>query len=212
MSYATNKQSVINFFDFYVLKYIVTDLKVLDKISADEKGEGGCTIPQAVSTFAALDLIGYLTSSQTPPPIGMHFQEVLQDPAYFPEFILLANQEKFLNSFRDDFRSTMAHRFLLIQYDIHKSASETLLSEYAGRHIFNVSYFTKLVITAIEKIYSLIQSDQFIINGCAKDESVEKIKIRIDDLKHHASKHYKLLEGLPSLTSTPETTRSPSNL
>ena len=212
MSYDANKQSIIKFFDFYILKYIVTDLKVLDAISADIRGEGGCAIPQAISTFAALDLIGYLTSSQDPATIGMHFQEVLKDPAYFPELTLLANQEKFLNSFRDDFRSTMAHRFLLIQYDIYKSASETLLSESAGRHIFNVSYFTKLVIKAIEKIYSSIQTDQLIISGLSLEDSVEKIKIRIDDLNQHASKHYKLLEGLPLLPFTPETTRSPSNL
>mgnify|MGYP007097323165 FL=1 len=51
MSYLVNKAEVMEFFDNHIMKYIITDLEILNKIKADDSGIGGCAIPQALSTF-----------------------------------------------------------------------------------------------------------------------------------------------------------------
>ena len=60
MSYESNKGKVLDLLENHIIKYVVKDLEVLESIEPNPSGAGACAIPQAISTFAALDLIGYL--------------------------------------------------------------------------------------------------------------------------------------------------------
>lgn len=171
-------------------------------------GVGGCAIPQATSTFSALDLIGYLTHTEDGRTMKMSFTELLKNELYFPDFKDYSIHTKFFDSFRDDLRSIMVHRFSLTKYDIAKIETSSLFIEEDGRKIFNVSYFTKMTINAIKKIYQEIKDDTFIINGHSKEVTMEKIKNKIAELKDYNSINFEPLESLPTSTTSTETTSS----
>jgi hypothetical protein len=208
MSYENNKLDVLSLFDNHIIKYVVKDLLVLDSIKADDLGLGGCSIPQAISTFSALDFIGYLIHTENIKTIGMSFTELLKNELYFPDFKDYSIHEKFFHSFRDDIRSVMVHRFSLIKYDIAKIKTSNLFIKGHDVEIFNVSYFTKMTINAINKIYDDIKNDTFKIDGFSKEASMENIKNKILNLKIHNSYKINLLENEPTSTISLETTRS----
>jgi hypothetical protein len=208
MRYQADKISVLDFFENHILKYVVVDLEVLDKIKADSYGLGGCAIPQASSTFAALELMGYLIHPQDTKTVAMSFSDLLNNEKYFPEFKKYATQSNFLNSFRDNLRSIMVHRFSLVKYDISKTDDNHIFIEKDGRQIFNTSYFTKLTINTIKKIHIEIRNDAFFINGYSKEVTLEKMKNRIDKLKDFESENYVTLTDLPPSTTATETTSS----
>lgn len=183
MSYETNKAEVVKFFDDHILKYIITDLEVLDKIEANSDGIGGCAIPQAISTFSAIDLIGYLVHPQDLKTVGMSFTELLKNHLLFPDFLKFISHIDFFDSFRDDARSIMTHRFSMTRYAIGKIKGSDLFLDNGGIIVFNVSRFTEMAISAIQKVYNDLKNDEFIINGYTKGESVRKIKERIEKLK-----------------------------
>jgi hypothetical protein len=137
----------------------------------------------------------------------MSFTNLLNNEVYFPELKKYSKQTKFFDSFRDNLRSIMAHRFSLAKYDIAKTHDVHLFVEKSGRQIFNVSYFTKITIETIKKIYTEIRSDKFLIMGFSKQETMEKMKERIVKLKDYEGKIYVPLTDLPSTTTT-ETTSS----
>ncbi len=207
MSYEIDKAEVLDFFDNHIMKYIIVDLEVLDEIKAKSLGGGGCSIPQASSTFSALDLIGYLIHPQDLGTVSMSFSGLLKNESYFPEFSEYSTKEKFFNSFRDNIRSIMAHRFSLAKYDIAKTEDNYLFVEKSGRQIFNVSYFTKITIKAMKKIYEEIQNDQFFISTFSKKITMQKVKDRITKLKEFEGSVYVLLNDLP-ITTTTQTTCS----
>lgn len=208
MNYETDKAEVVNLFDHHILKYVVKDLEVLDNTKPDASGAGGCTIPQAASTFAALDLIGYLIHPQEQRTVKMSFGDLIKNDTYFPEFKEYLTQTKFIDSFRDNLRTMMVHRFSLAKYDIAKIEVDHLFIEKNGRQIFNASYFTKITLAVINKIYNQIKGDTFIINGRSKEESMEKIKERIISLRNYEGDHFTPLTNLPSLTTDTQTTSS----
>src|SRR5688572_3604781 len=144
MSYETNKAEVLALFDNHIIKYVIKDLEVLDSIEPDALGAGACAIPQAISTFAALDLIGYLIHPQDVKVVGMSFTDLLNNDTYFPEIKQYSSHANFFASFRDDLRSIMAHRFSLTKYDITKSNNGYLFVEDGGSHIFNTSHLTRI--------------------------------------------------------------------
>lgn len=207
MSYESDKKEVLDFFDNHILKYIIVDLEVLNEIKATRLGGGGCSIPQASSTFSALDLIGYLIHQQDITTVGMSFSSLLKNKVYFPEFSEYSTKAKFFDSFRDNFRSIMAHRFSLAKYDIAKTEDNYLFVEKTGRQIFNVSYFTKITIKAIKKIYEEIQNDQLVIPTFSKEKTMKKVKDRITKLKEFEGSVFVLLNDLPT-TATTQTTCS----
>lgn len=147
MSYDINKQEVLKLFDYHIMKYIIKDLEVLDSIISDNAGTGGCAIPQAISTFSALDLIGYLVHPQEIKPVGMSFSELLKNEIYFPGFKEYTCHINFLDSFRDNIRSIMVHRYSLVGYEITKNDTEQLFWNNGNNQTFNASYFTKMVTT-----------------------------------------------------------------
>lgn len=179
----------------------------MENIRANSFGEGGCAIPQASSTFAALDLLGYLIHPQDLKPVVMSFTDLLSDVKYFPEFKKYSTYSNFFDSFRDNLRSIMVHRFSLAKYDIAKTSEMHLFLEKNGRQIFNVSFFTKITIKAIEKIHAEIEDDSFTISGLSKDATMEKIKNRIIKLKDYEGKVNVSITNLPTTTTT-ETTSS----
>lgn len=208
MSYENNKSDVLNLFENHIIKYIIKDLEVLDSIKADEFGVGGCAIPQATSTFSALDLMGYLVHTEDRRAIQMSFTELLKNEFYFSDFKDYSTYTEFFDSFRDDLRSVMVHRFTLSKYDIGKIGKNNLFIEERSKTIFNVSYFTKMTIKAIKKIYQEIIDDTFIIQGYSKEVSMEKINNKIAELKNYNSPNFRLLEHLPTSTTCTETTSS----
>lgn len=208
MSYELDKREVENFFDNHIIKYIIVDLEVLDKIEADASGVGGCVIPLALSTFAALDLIGYLIHAQERKVVAMSFSDLLTNARYFPDFVQYTTQNSFFDSFRDNLRSIMAHRFSLAKYDIAKSPDPYLFFENNGRQIFNASYFTKITIDAIKKIHAEITSDTFIINGYSKEETMIKMKERIIKLKDFEGSVFVAIANLPITSTILQTTSS----
>jgi hypothetical protein len=214
MDYQECKNNVLAFFENHVYEYLIPDLEVLNNIQADANGRGGCTIPQAMTTFAAIDLFGFLID---PNPqsgkIKMHMMPFLKNPNLFPAMPYVQSAEDFFNSFRDDIRSVMSHRFFLINYDISKLGDEELIVENNGRRIFNVSKFTKLVIDGINKLYHDIKNDQFLMPGDQSNEmAVRRFLDRIELLKQQQSVYYQSAasEIYPTLSSTtvPQTTSS----
>ncbi len=208
MNYETDKYEVIKLFDNHIMKYIVKDLEVLDSLKPDSCGAGACTIPQAISTFAALDFVGYLTHPQDVKTVGMSFIELLKNDTYFTEFKQYMSHANFFDSFRDNLRSIMTHRFSLAKYDITKSNNRSLFFEEGGRQIFNTSYFTKMTLTVIRNIYQMITADSFIINGFTKEETMEKLRTRIEKLKAFDGNNFSPLSDVPISTTSTQTTRS----
>lgn len=102
----------------------------------------------------------------------------------------------------------MVHRFSLTKYDITKNKKKILFFERNGIQIFNVSYFTRIAIKAILKVHSDIQGDTFRINGCSRNESIEKLKDKINRLKSYEAESFLRLENIDTLTVTIETTHS----
>lgn len=208
MSYLVNKAEVMEFFDNHIMKYIITDLEILNKIKADDSGIGGCAIPQALSTFSALDLMGYLLHPQDIETNKMTFSDLLKNSKYFPEFETFSTKDNFILSFKDNLRNIIAHRFSLAKYDITKSDENLLFFEYKGQQTFNVSYLTKITINFIRRIRDEIYNDQLNINGYSKDITLEKIKNKISKLKNFEGKNYEHLNNLSISTVTTDTTSS----
>ena len=198
----------MEFFDNHIMKYIITDLEILNKIKADDSGIGGCAIPQALSTFSALDLMGYLLHPQYIETNKMTFSDLLKNSKYFPEFETFSTKDNFILSFKDNLRNIIAHRFSLSKYDITKSDENHLFFEYKGQQTFNVSYLTKITINFIRRIRDEIYNDQLNINGYSKDITLEKIKNKINKLKNFEGKNYEHLNNLSISTVTTDTTSS----
>jgi hypothetical protein len=59
----TKKERVLSFFDVEIGQFILGDLDVLAHIRPHPSTQlGGCTVPQAMLIFAALDLLGFLVN------------------------------------------------------------------------------------------------------------------------------------------------------
>lgn len=207
MSFESNKVAVLDLFENHIIKYIVKDLEVLDSIKPDASGAGGCAIPQASATFSALDLMGYLTHPQELNVVNMSFSNLLGDSRYFPTIQHLINQTGFLEMIRDNVRSIMSHRFSLSTFDITKGDNSDLFFEEGGRVIFNTSHLTTLTISVIQNIYQSIVDNTFTINGYTNEESIAKMKVKIDNLKTYVSGGF-TFRGLPISSTTTETTSS----
>jgi len=208
MSFESNKAEVIELFENHILKYIVKDLKVLDGIKADESGAGGCAIPQATAAFSALDLMGYLTNPQEVRPVEMRIKDFLGNPLYFPTIQHLVTQSGFLDFIRDNVRSIMAHRFALSIFDITKEDNGHLFYQEGNKYIFSARHLTHLTISAINHVYQSIQTDSFRINGFTNEESIEKMKTKVDKLKSYIGTDFTGLSGLFVSTTTTQTTSS----
>jgi hypothetical protein len=189
------------------MKYVVSDLEVLDAIRANSDGIGGCAIPQAVSTFAALDLLGYLISPQEIGAVKMHFVEILKNENLFPQFKDIEKHDSFFESFRDDIRSVMTHRYSLTQYDITKSNQNVLFYSDSEKTVFNVSYFTKGIVNAIRKIYLELTNDNLTITGNNKEQTMQKLYEKVLKLRTYRSAHYQDTH-FSSLADPPQTTQS----
>lgn len=210
----SNKKEVLDFFENHIIKYVVKDLEILNKIEADGEGVGGCAIPQASSTFSALDLIGYLIHPQDEiRPVKMSFSDLLKKEKYFPELSDYKSNEPFFNSIRDYIRTYLAHRYLMTKYDVAKIDIDKLFIVNKGRIVFNVAFFTKITVKAIKEICSDITNDLFVINDYSNEKSIKMVKERLDKLKSYdfEGKNNVELTDLTTSTVTFETTKSLSD-
>ena len=205
-----NKKEVLDFFENHIIKYVATDLEKLNEIEADGEGVGGCAIPQASSTFSALDLIGYLIHPEDREAVGMSFSDLLKNKIYFPELSNFELLENFFESFRNNVRTILAHRYLMTKYDVAKINIDELFINYEGRVVFNVAFFTKISIKAIKKIYCDIKKGEFKIDSYSNEESIKMVKEKLDKLKSFdfKGKYNVALTGLTISTVTTETTKS----
>lgn len=206
MKYTENKLTVLDLFENHILKYIVQDLKILSSINP-ENGNGSCAIPQAIASFSAIDLIGYLCYPQDRRDLKMSFSHILANERYFPHFKQYSSNINFFNSFRDNIRGIMVHRYSIAKFDIIKSNEEILFFTANDRQIFNVSYFTKNVLEAINLIYNQIINDTFKINEFSNEDSLGKMADKIQKLKNF-NENSPLTIELSKRTITAQTTSS----
>lgn len=205
-----NKKEVLDFFKNHIIRYVVTDLEILNKIEADGEGVGGCTIPQASSTFSALDLIGYLIHPQDVRAVGMSFIDILKNEKYFPALSHFDLINDFFKSFKNNVRTILAHRYLMTKFDVAKIDIDKLFIDDNGRTVLNIAFFTKISIKAINEIYSDIINDQFSINGYSNEKSIKMVKEKLDKLKSYDFEGKKNVEltGLTTINIPFETTKS----
>jgi hypothetical protein len=208
------KQEVLGFFDNYVFPYLIGDLRKLQMIKADEKGEGACAVPQAITAFTACDLMGFLIDIQEPKSnlIRMRMMPFLKHPNFLPEIHQSGYFDEFINSIKDDFRSVMVHRFFPVKFDIGKLPEEEIIVNN-GKLVFNVSYFTTIVIKGIGRLYDSIKDDTYIFNDSEINTvAIKRLYERIEILKTYESKDLPVVESLypvsSTTTSTAETTSS----
>jgi hypothetical protein len=207
MNYQDYKTTVLAFFDDYILRYVISDLKKLDSIQADAQGAAGCTVPQALATFAAVDLFGYLIDPNNSNTIKMTMMPFLGNSQIFA--VTGPSQlTTFMHSFRDDVRSATAHRYFFPQFDVTKDPQNSLFINSGGVTIFNVSYFTTVVINGITTIHRQIIDDRFIISGYTQQESVQRFYDRLQALKNYTSAHYSAASIAPLTTSSTTQLRS----
>ncbi|MEQ8532517.1 MAG: hypothetical protein RIB86_11725 [Imperialibacter sp.] len=96
-----------------------------------------------------------------------------------------------------------------MKYDITKSENEDMFFENAGLPTFNTSYFTKLTLKVIEKIYRQVCADTFIVNGLDKNQTMEKLKKQVEKLKNYSSGKFQPINNLTTTsTTTTQTTSS----
>jgi hypothetical protein len=205
-----NKKEVLDFFENHIIKYVVKDLEILNTIKADANGAGGCAIPQASSTFSAIDLIGYLIHPQDIRPVVMSFIDLLKNKKYFPELSQFELINNFFESFRNNVRTVLVHRYLMTKYDVAKLDIDELFINVNGRTVFNVAFFTKISIKTIKEIYSDIANDRFVIQNNSNEESLKLVKDKLESLKSYNFEGRNNLEltGLMTSTVTFETTKS----
>lgn len=202
------KHEIVDFFENYILKYIVNDLKRLDEIKPDMDGLGACAIPQAISAFAAADLLGYLINKkERKDTTWMSIKGLLENSKYFQATADIELQSDFFTYFINNVRSMLVHRFSLSKYDIAKDDINYLFLEKNERLVFNVSFFTKLVLKSIYKIYNDLKDDTLQIPGYSNEKSIDVIYQRLLKLKE-SEKGNVFLGDLFSQTTTSQTTES----
>ncbi len=202
------KHEIIDFFENYILKYIVNDLKRLDDIKPDKDGLGACTIPQAISTFAVADLIGYLINKDESKEVTkMSIMGLLKNTNYFKAFGESEVEQDFFIYLKDNVRSMLVHRFSLSKFDIIKDEADSLFLHNEGKLVFNVSCFTKLVLNSIDKVYEGLLDETLIIPGSSFEESLQKIHNRLSRLYDFEKGESSISFQFPSTTTT-QTTES----
>lgn len=202
------KDEIVHFFENYILKYIVNDLKRLDEIQPDRDGLGACAIPQAISTFAVADLIGYLINKDESKEVTkMSFLGLLKNTNYFKAFGDSEVEQDFFIYLRDNVRSMLVHRFSLSRFDIIKDDIDFLFLQNEGRLVFNVSCFTKLVLDSIDKVYAGLLDETLIIPGSSFEESLPIIHNRLYRLYDFEKGESSISFQFPSTTTT-QTTES----
>ena len=53
----TLKTNSLRFFSDYINRYVIEDLKVLEKIEPDADGLGACAVPTAMTVISTMDLL-----------------------------------------------------------------------------------------------------------------------------------------------------------
>src|SRR4030095_3877846 len=190
MSYESQKKEVIKFFDDYIFNYLIPDIRTLQRLEPDTRGRGACTIPLAITTFTAVDLFGYFLdpNSSAPAILTMKLKVFLSSKEFFPELKGLTDLDNFLDSFRQDVRSLMTHRFFLTQYHIAKLPEKKLFVDHGVDRIFNATHFANLVTEGIQKVYDKIHQDSLILAGDTnKEETMQRLYDRLQNLKNYVS-------------------------
>jgi hypothetical protein len=198
------KQEVLVFFDRYVFPYLIGDLEKLQSIKADDKGEGGCAVPQAITAFTACDLMGFLIDNNEigANTIKMRLMPFLKHPQLLPEIQQSKDFDKFISSIRDDFRSVMVHRFFPVKFDIGKLSEEEIIVKN-DKLVFNVSYFTTIVIKGIKRLYDSIKDDTYVFNNSEVNAvAIKRLYERIEILKAYESIDLPVVEELSPVSST----------
>jgi hypothetical protein len=140
----------------------------------------------------------------------MSFVDILKNEKYFPELSHFELINDFFESFQNNVRTVLAHRYLMTKFDVAKIDIDKLFIDDNGRTVLNIAFFTKISIKAINEIYSDIINDQFSINGYSNEKSIKMVKEKLDKLKSYDFEGKKNVEltGLTTINIPFETTKS----
>lgn len=105
----------------------------------------------------------------------------------------------------------LVHRFSLSKYEIVKDEKDFLFLRNGASLVFNVSYFTKLVLESIDKIYNGLIYDTLVIPGYSNPESIVVISKRLLKLKENEKGGATFGDQFQQTTST-QTTESISRI
>lgn len=189
--YYVAKSWLCDYFENNIKKYVITDLIVLqnipdklsenievrDKINNDALGY--CTIPQAMTVFAYMDILGFLLRPDTNPDDLSSKKQSSKNIKYFlhqyyvKKGYIIENDIKPLTSL---YRHGLMHQFFPKNVDIYKTPVRKTLPpfqvmSYTGgknggssrRHCLNVSDFTECFLSALNDIRQDFDSEDDII-------------------------------------------------
>lgn len=163
------KKTVIDFFEFFIKKYLVGDILVLDRIKS--KQANACTIPQAMAVLSGIDLLGYLLGQD---------KDTNNTKDHFSEFFRIADSItdrytaetiKKLELYRHGMMHHFFPKFRTNDIGICKNKSKELFIQETFNNIkvesLNVSVLTRdflLAISVIEKLINENTEDIFFDN------------------------------------------------
>lgn len=203
---------VDKFFKEFIFKNIIPDLKVLDQINPNGIGGlGACCIPQAITTFSTIDLFGYLLGPENMKEMDMRFIDFLKNRLYFPNLESSLESDNFWNSLRDELRSLMVHRFIISKYSIAKVDVDKLFVkiEQSNEVIFNVRFFTKITLNAVDIIYHLFLNQELVIEDLSFSDTIDRLRMKVESLINLNRYNVDNISNITSISTTIQTTRPP---
>lgn len=170
------KERVLLFFNTELEQYVIGDLLRLSEIRPDkETGLRGCTVPQAMLSFAILDLLGYLVNEdiKASKKATLKNYKVIFASKYglFPE-----QYEKEADRIVKLFRHGIIHQFFPKASAVAKLSKGSPLIVLSGNvPCLNVDRLSEDVLNAIRKLAQRIEADE-----C--NDFIERMNCRLDIL------------------------------
>jgi hypothetical protein len=172
------KQIVLAFFETFIERFILEDLKVLQSIQPDTiTGLGGCTIPTAMAVISAIDLIGFLLNEKG------DTKKSGENISYFINYNIMDLFPKYYNSDVVDkiynYRHGMMHHFFpkfkgnfsgICKNENEKSLFISHLIDNQTEESLNITVLTNDFIKAVERLKLFLENtnDESIFNTIIK--------------------------------------------
>jgi hypothetical protein len=220
---------VRSYFETVIMGYLACDIRTLLNSELDDKEQGGCSAPLAMSVFAGMNQLGYLTSSKNSDEIVKTVQTEQCIKEFCKEWMQRIDPENYRKSTVQEimvnfFRHGMAHQFISISLSaITRAPSQsTLLSVRIDRdgsklYVLQVKILAQDFLKALDLIEKKLgkakeNDPQFILRFYERwDSQREKILQSNKDLFKKADRNIttdsdELINGsIKTLTSTTTT-------
>lgn len=230
MSQDKINEKVQIYFKKVVKGYLTEDIKVLLNDELDNKNEGGCTAPLAMTVFSAMNQLGYLTSKKDINRLSQKDKngKITDHPiteTCIKEFCNQwmykvnknYNKSTYQEIFHNLFRNGIAHQFLSVYPTaITRSSKQKELIVITKDEPIEITLQVKLL--AEDFLLALKKLDKKLVKAYENDfEFVNHIYERLAKLKdNYLSKNKELydkvkrsLKNNNKIVTTTETTRSP---